>query len=611
MGYSEVECHICGVSFNISRFRTSTEPRSAAWKNTGDGVSDFVDANTLNGSFCSKKSGCSFVPKPKPQASAAEGEDSAGGGDHDNDDDSWEDVSDEDDSGDDDYQDGSENGDDQSDESDAHSDTHSERLYSDFRSSVVQPPMIDAGPSEKAILSFSEEEKTNKTTDPADDDEHIAGPGCESTNGYNGHLISAEAMRGCNTLQCLVRKKRPQWAPIPDDEEFETEGDFFLSGLCDNMPSRDIACPVVFPTRHNCEEPSAENSMWNPEDADDYAMPFHPTCLEVFKRASLFRYGVVDIDCLAQWWGLEATYDEFQGFPRDDAISREQWWHHIRGDEWLAANPCLVPGLKSILSSAQYSNKDDEHREGVNLDAFTNATPSNDEFSRLPSEIRLMILMDLGSKDIANLRLASRTFRQLPGFLFHDLIMRETPWLYEAWSPLPLSFWATTTASELKKKDKADHAERERYRESLRVLQKEAREARQAGEPAGLHSDAIAAIEKQIAAIPYDSDSPRPTTSVPLLDQSSTDWYRLLTALAQNRKSLPGLRNRRRIWKDCHEILDRVDKYRRQGKITPGKTVDVAETCRLARERKIEGNRRWRRYCDAGRPGVYNPDDWA
>ena len=31
MGYSEIACQFCGVSFNIGRYRTATEPRSRAW----------------------------------------------------------------------------------------------------------------------------------------------------------------------------------------------------------------------------------------------------------------------------------------------------------------------------------------------------------------------------------------------------------------------------------------------------------------------------------------------------------------------------------------------------------------------------------------------------
>ena len=42
-----------------------------------------------------------------------------------------------------------------------------------------------------------------------------------------------------------------------------------------------------------------------------------------------------------------------------------------------------------------------------------------------------MILDHLGSKDIANLRLATPAFRQLPTILFWRLLLEDTPWLYE------------------------------------------------------------------------------------------------------------------------------------------------------------------------------------
>jgi hypothetical protein len=36
MGYSEVVCRICGVSFNIGRIRKADEPPSHGWTKTGD-----------------------------------------------------------------------------------------------------------------------------------------------------------------------------------------------------------------------------------------------------------------------------------------------------------------------------------------------------------------------------------------------------------------------------------------------------------------------------------------------------------------------------------------------------------------------------------------------
>ena len=42
-----------------------------------------------------------------------------------------------------------------------------------------------------------------------------------------------------------------------------------------------------------------------------------------------------------------------------------------------------------------------------------------------------MILEHLGSKDIANLRLATPVFRQLPTILFRRLFLEDMPWWFE------------------------------------------------------------------------------------------------------------------------------------------------------------------------------------
>jgi hypothetical protein len=93
--------------------------------------------------------------------------------------------------------------------------------------------------------------------------EHIAGPNCENRGGYSGRRITAEEMKGCLTVQCLVHKdKDGTWTPAPDDQEFELSSNYFLSGLSDHMPSRDIDSPRVVPARHGVELPRADNIVW-------------------------------------------------------------------------------------------------------------------------------------------------------------------------------------------------------------------------------------------------------------------------------------------------------------------------------------------------------------
>ncbi|KAL9567426.1 hypothetical protein ACKAV7_008376 [Fusarium commune] len=442
MGYSEVYCQICGVSFNIRRFRTIGEPRSAAW---GDDE-DFAHIYNVT-SECSKNS-CVLL-KREP--------------DH---------------------------------------------------------------PELEHLISCREFLKTGQQLDLYDNRwEHIAGPECGLFRAYNGHRISVEAMKGCRVFQCLVRKAS-DWQPEPDDELFEVSGDFFLSGLSDQMRSRDMGQQLaVFPARHRESRPRPDNCVWVDEMAENYAMPFHPTCLEIFKRASLYRYGVVDINCLIRWWELEATWDEFYEFPRHRTVKggQQQWWEHTKGDEFLAANPCFVPGLESVLDSTQRSRETHQEDSETMSTAVSQTPVPSDSLSRLPSEIKILILSQLSFNDIANLRLTSRVFLRLPNSLFHHLILRDMPWLYEAWSPLPISFWATTTPSELKSQAEI-------------------------------------------------MNNPLPKAPVTLLSRAETDWFHLKCEVSRNWQKLLGLQNRRRVWDDCQEILNRVDKYREQGKI---KTADA------------------------------------
>ncbi|KAF4452364.1 hypothetical protein F53441_4773 [Fusarium austroafricanum] len=513
MGYSEIYCHICGVSFNINRGRTDEEPRSAAWGDRCDFVSGFARGN------CPDKGGCFFVQRDL-------------------------------------------NGD------------QSTLASSELNKKCI--PLIESDDSsDDSQGNISDVSSANSDFDwdyIPEDWEHIASPECGQSSAYNGHHISVEAMRGCTTLQCLVRKSE-NWKPAPDDEQFEIQGHFFLSGLSDHMPSRDICEPVVFPERHSEKYPRAENCLWGPEGAETYAMPFHPTCLEVFKRASLYRYGVVDLECLTQWWVLELTYDDFHAFPRYEGVSnaQEQYWQHNLGDEFLAANPCFVPGLEPLLSSTQ--QHEHIHSEFIPTGVVSGTVPA-DLFSLLPGEIRLMILTQLSFKDIAKLRLASRTFMQLPTSLFYQLTMRDTPWLYEAWSSLPLSFWATTTQSE-----------EERKQELVDIRVKELRQAIQSPEMVNAQGT-IDSLKKDIDELLERNRTPRPTTSVTLLSRTDTDWYALQTLITRNWKTLPGLKNRRRIWDDCQEILNRVDAYRKEGKICPGEAVDLAEVGRQYDQRK-------------------------
>lgn len=65
---------------------------------------------------------------------------------------------------------------------------------------------------------------------------HIAGPVYKNDKGYNGHLITTEEMKGCNTSQFLVHKDS-SWVKEIDDLDYELDSPRYLPGLCDIMPA--------------------------------------------------------------------------------------------------------------------------------------------------------------------------------------------------------------------------------------------------------------------------------------------------------------------------------------------------------------------------------------
>ncbi|ORY02549.1 hypothetical protein BCR34DRAFT_437902, partial [Clohesyomyces aquaticus] len=364
--------------------------------------------------------------------------------------------------------------------------------------------------------------------------EHIAGPGCENKRGYPGHDISVEEMRGCQTLQCLVRKPKEhseyRFDPLPDDEEFEKSGEFFLSGLGDHMPSRDMSSPLVTPARHGCKEPNADNTIWQRGREHDYAMPFHPSCFEVFKRVSLLSIGKVDIGGLTGWWLLEATSYEFENFPRNpdvDECAQQEWEHH-KGTAYLVANSLYVPKLRDIFAHVVEVGPDFNPRDGA-FNPLTTMDPdgSVDPFQLLPAEIRVEILDHLPSKDIASLRLSSRAFNQMPVRYFQKLILREMPWLWEAWPSVtnpnrtPYSIWASLTESNA--------------------------------------LDEALPAEIQALKDAHDLEISRNEDLTPFyLPPGKTNYFLLYTLITRHWKELRGLQNRKRIWTDCEEILRRI-----------------------------------------------------
>jgi hypothetical protein len=92
-------------------------------------------------------------------------------------------------------------------------------------------------------------------------DEHVAGPGCVSNQGYCGYRIGVEEMKGCRALQCLMLKESIEdWKEEDDDQEFEKTGKYFLTGCGDGSPDEGPLIDI-HPVRHGVTETWPFNTM--------------------------------------------------------------------------------------------------------------------------------------------------------------------------------------------------------------------------------------------------------------------------------------------------------------------------------------------------------------
>ncbi len=72
MGYCEIMCQLCGISFAVGRLRRADEPEAAAWDYWG---SDYVNTDEEYEGLCGEGSGCTI-----PDYDDREGEHLAGPG---------------------------------------------------------------------------------------------------------------------------------------------------------------------------------------------------------------------------------------------------------------------------------------------------------------------------------------------------------------------------------------------------------------------------------------------------------------------------------------------------------------------------------------------------
>lgn len=391
--------------------------------------------------------------------------------------------------------------------------------------------------------------------------EHIAGRGCRNADGYNGNHITFEEMKSCCTAQVLLSwnpKSNENWQQESDDHAWEADGDCFLSGIMDGGLLRDNN-GISFGSRHGVK---ADNPYYS-SHAEASGMPFHPTCLEVYKRVCLHRARRFDADDLRAWWWDQATAKQFDWNPRHEAVIRgqdENWdyvpdpdWNHIAGDEWLAANPCFIPGLQSIVAQVQLMLPSNTHHGNTKEQA--------NMFERFPAEVRLQVLRHLDTIDIAITCCAIPPLYHVAQSLIRSRILYEKPYLWELWCTKPYSRWTGTTAFENISARRMWKYENDRISEVMNILDEEG--ADEAKEAYKLSCESTQNERKRKALhVLYDKPALH-------LNENETDFVKLAIELDRGCREdlLKGLRNRERIWKDCNWILDEIETMGNEGKL--------------------------------------------
>ncbi|KAH9215998.1 hypothetical protein DL95DRAFT_363708 [Leptodontidium sp. 2 PMI_412] len=339
--------------------------------------------------------------------------------------------------------------------------------------------------------------------------QHLAGPGCTFLGGYNGRRIAEGEMRGVNRVRYVLRKPRDHEESEEEDEKGDRDGDeeseFFVSAETIDVPIEHGNGEL---SEHLYGIPSTEFVGRNYpisgyRGEDDVAIPVHDACWKIFERVSMKKLGRVDLDGFVALWWREASANPVN-IPGFKLVMRGVYEETPRGDGAFVARDSSGPLSKRGGSVVIRRRQND-----------------TDPFVGLPTELKNKILARLSPRDIANLRLASRSFRQLPKQIFKQFIMEEFPWFWEI--------------DEVRADVEAHYQKSftEEYGEDLDLLE-------------GVIPPAwFAFVKERMEGKPMD-----------------INWYRVYKQLKVMEKGSLGLRNRARIWSVAEEVVGRIEGMR-------------------------------------------------
>lgn len=225
-------------------------------------------------------------------------------------------------------------------------------------------------------------------------------------------------------------------------------------------------------------------------------------------------------------------------------------YYHDPGTEYLVADPVHVPRLADVFNECPQRESD------LVFSSEPPQSTTTDPFAALPPELRFGLLPLLPIVDVASLRLASAAFRQLPQSYFHGLVLRNMPWIWEAqtlarsdtdWHKL----WCQLSSAD--GGSLQDEQEREWLRKTRRAAYLRVRE------------------ELKTRDISWGNPEYHKTFNElkPNFDDEADAEVK--KAYAEGRikgkkgTEINGLRNRRRIWRDCEEIVRRIGLKRDRG----------------------------------------------
>lgn len=361
-------------------------------------------------------------------------------------------------------------------------------------------------------------------------------------------LISQERL----WIQCLCRKLE-DWRPEPDDEDFEKSAELcFVPGVS-KSGADEFDVENLEPVRHGIESTLINNICEEDDPADQWAVPIHPGCFEIFKRMSMLRFGKVDIDGLWKLRTAHGSYENrFTDFPErpDVKLCTEQYHECVRGTEYLAANPIEPLGLQKLINECTGASDEVAFTSGPSV------SEGKDPFAQLSFELRSAILLSLDKKDVANLRLASASFVRLPQSYFRHLVQTEMPWLWEVDSlppGQPIDWHALWI--QLSRADGGALLDEQyrKYRQDTIISYRKYDEWHAELERRGIERN-----DKKYMEVfwQWQDEAENQALEVVRKEKESGRWRE---KSGRELREIKGLRNRRVIWKDVGEVLRRIE----------------------------------------------------